>query len=125
MVCCGGTNYVVMDEILLTNSYKGSLNSMKGLEANQRFTREQIQKHFPRYDTKLHSKKHVQNEYLSVGYLCAMTLGSTGWSGWSDKKESYWRCTLDDLTDNGRILVSVLKRLYPGHKVILQTWLDT
>jgi hypothetical protein len=74
--------------------------------------------HFPNLDAQGLEK------YMSVPYLCAMTLGSTGWSGFSDEL-GYWRCTYEDLTSEGKALYESLRKLYPDSKIHLQTWLDT
>lgn len=57
-------------------------------------------------------------EYESIPVLMAMTIGATGWS-------NQWVCTFDDLTQEGKELVEMAKRLYPNGDVRLLTFLDT
>jgi hypothetical protein len=45
-------------------------------------------------------------------------MGSTGWSG-------RFRCTYDDLTDEGKELYNNIQKLDPTGKLVLQTGLDT
>lgn len=61
----------------------------------------------------------------SISYLNITTLGSTGWSGWDKAKECYWRCSYEDLTEEGKRLYDLIKSLYQGCDLYLQTWLDT
>jgi len=57
--------------------------------------------------------------YLSKQFLAAITMGSTGWSG-------EFRCTYDNLTDEGKTLYDSIQKLYAGKgKLHLITWLDT
>lgn len=53
--------------------------------------------------------------------LCVMTLGSTGWS------DGEWICRYEDLTQEGKALYDLVRKLYdkPGCQLILQTYLDT
>ena len=84
--------------------------------------------HFPY----LHAKRErtarqiygSMGRYMSIPYLAALTLGSTGWSGYSDK-DGYWRCTYEDLTEEGKALYNSIKALYGDNPLYLQTWLDT
>lgn len=66
-----------------------------------------------------------QCRYTSGEMLACVTMGSTGWSGWSDKKEEYWRCRYDDLNEAGKGIYDSLMHAYPRGKLILVTWLDT
>ena len=61
----------------------------------------------------------------SVPLLACVTLGSTGWAGWSEDLGRYWTCGFDDLDGDGRRIVESLRTLYPAHDVLLTTWLDT
>ncbi len=70
-------------------------------------------------------EEHVASDYESVPCLAALAIGSTGWVGWSEEKGEYWQCTKDDLTPEGRDLIAALRALYPGHEVVVTTWLDT
>ena len=102
MVCCGGYQSVIMDETLLHCDERA---------------------HFPDIE-----KRDLEAIYrfLSINYLAIVTLGSTGWSGWSDENERYFECTEEDLTSEGRALLGNLRALYGDRgEVILQTWLDT
>lgn len=60
----------------------------------------------------------------SISLLANLTLASTGWSGYSDKK-GLWKCTFKDLNEDGKALYKSLKKLYPKCKFHLITWLDT
>lgn len=73
------------------------------------------------------SECHVGSDKKSHehSYLCIMTIGSTGWSGYSDKAGTYWTCTFDDLTEEGKRLYKAIQALYPDCKLYLQTFLDT
>ena len=91
MVCCGGGNSFVEDEVL------------SGTDNNS---------------------VHSFLDNCSSDYLCIITLGSTGWSGWNDEA-GYWKCSYDDLTSDGKALYQHILALYPEGKLTLQTWLDT
>lgn len=63
-------------------------------------------------------------EEPSVPMYASITLGSTGWSGYNERK-GYWRCTYADLTVEGKQLYYQMKKLYPKTIIRLLTWLDT
>jgi hypothetical protein len=64
-------------------------------------------------------------KYVSKEFVSAITLGTTGWTGWDIANRKYWHCTYDSLTEKGKNLYNTIKDLYPGHTVRLMTWLDT
>lgn len=67
-----------------------------------------------------------QTKYGSVPYHTAIRMGTTGWSGWNEEEKHYWKCTYDDLTEDGKALYDMIKKLYGETCVLyLQTWLDT
>ena len=106
MECCGGQVTVLMDETPVFD---------EALEKDL----------WPRmFDAKGKRREdHTPSDYLSVPCLAVVTLGSTGWAGVND--DGYWQCTEDDLTAEGRALIETLRGMYPGHRVVLTTWLDT
>lgn len=62
---------------------------------------------------------------LSMDLLAAITLGSTGWAGFDEAEQLYWRCRYADLTEPGRRIYDDLKDLYAGTgSLALQTWVD-
>lgn len=64
------------------------------------------------------------SRFLSIPLLAAIVLGNTGWSGWNSK--SYWKCSYDDLTDDGKALYNSIQTLYGKHASLhLLTFLDT
>lgn len=65
------------------------------------------------------------SRYTSRPYVASLLLGITGWSGYSAAQEAYWRCTLDDLTPEGKALHAQMQTLYPGCRIHLLTFLDT
>ena len=104
MVCCGGYNYTTLDE-----SYQ--VDDLGNPE----------EYHFPNINN---YEGTDESRYDSVGYLAALTIGSTGWSGWNG--DEHWHCTYEDLTLEGKQLYDSLKALYGDkYQVLLQTWLDT
>lgn len=113
IACCGGRNHILCDETLITG------DKDRNIETHPCYSEYHLQ-HYPRIN-KGHS---VENE-LSIGYYAVITLGSTGWSGFSDKKEFYWECTFEDLTEEGKAIYRSMQALFPHSDVELQTWLDT
>ena len=62
---------------------------------------------------------------VSIDLRAAVTLGSTGWTGYNEEDGLYWRCRYADLTDEGRALYDTMKALYgDAGYLALQTWLD-
>ena len=108
MECCGGTVEVQLDETpqvpdaLMQRLWPGMFDGMGR-----------------------HRTEPTPKNYNSVPCLATLVIGSTGWAGWSEEKNTYWTCTEDDLTEEGKALVASLRRLYPGHELVLTTWLDT
>lgn len=105
-LCCGAYCHVVFTEEFLGDQ------DLTWADAER--------KHFPHFN---HSEP--ESLQMSRAWLAAVTLGSTGWSGFNEETESYWRCTYHDLTEDGRKLWRMLERLYPGCAFYLLTFLDT
>lgn len=75
------------------------------------------------YDEYVEKRKEYIKKFKSC-LLCSMTIGTTGWSG-SREIDGYWHCTYDDLTDDGKKLYDMIKKLYSNCEIYLLTWLDT
>lgn len=67
----------------------------------------------------------LKDRNLSTPYLACILIGSTGWSGCDNATAHYWEANLDDLTEDGIALFSLLSKLFPASLVELLTWLDT
>ena len=102
MECCGGSQILDYDEILLGGHTEEKL--------------------FPNINQK---DKKYPNPYRSVECWAILTLGSTGWSGWNDTHSQYWTCSEEDLTIEGRVLLQFLHAQYPSSEIVIATWLDT
>jgi hypothetical protein len=107
--CCGvGNIYSIMGESFLNK----------------------INKHYPNYENRNLNQKDEYlgsiKPYLSIGYFSVITLGSTGWSGWSNKKKNYFKCKHEDLNKDGKDLFNLIKKLYgKSAELELCTILDT
>jgi hypothetical protein len=101
ILCCGGENIrIIRDEWLVGDDPK----------------------HFPN----LKPKANIEAEdYLSIPYLAAVLIGSTGWSGFNESKGEYFKAAYSDLSATGVALWDMLQDLYPTCKLELLTWLDT
>jgi hypothetical protein len=127
-VCCGGEITDLMTESLVGDdrrpqpvhaenygSAEAILEERKAIEAWNEY-------HFPRmYDTNADGV----DRYLSRGYLAAIVMGTTGWSGWNESEGRYWQCGFDDLSYSGKVLYRKIEKLYPGCELHLLTFLDT
>jgi len=145
-VCCGGHCHVIYDESFLSDGVHPTES-----KASKRFyslTKEQIDKmppkkvrklmqdpdievrphevfHFPFINRKEDDYITNRDRYTSMPYLAVINMGSTGWSGHSDK-ENYWVCRYKNLTKAGKSVYNTVQRMYSGYgKVYLTTWLDT
>jgi len=122
--CCGGFNQFSMDECflgddLLDRSYPADdAPSEVWRERDARLAKCEG-RYFPNLGIQNDKSFAYHLRYFSEGFLCAMTIGATGWSS------SRWVCTFDDLTPDGTALVDSLRRLYPGCEIRLLTFLDT
>lgn len=133
MQCCGGYCDVTYDESFIRDdkrerpeppnveNYKIQEKFLATLDKEQKDLQEYDEFHFP----DMYKQNNDFLKYNSIPYLCAMTIGSTGWSGWNDKKREYWHCTIDDLSEQGKQLYDLVQKLYPNCDLYLQTWLDT
>ena len=127
MVCCGGNNHVFYDESFIGTDYFPEGYDRPNFNSDEISRRE-----FPRLDKEVRvleyfwkDKLFELEKYMSVPYLVVMTIGSTGWSGYYEKKEQYWRASYADLTDEGKRLYNSIAEAYDGYPIHLQTWLDT
>ena len=95
--------------------------SLTTLQAHDATYRAWEERHFPSLYA---DDDQTYGKYVSRGYLAALVLANTGWSGYSDET-GYWCCTYDDLTAEGKALYASLQALYPGCQLHLLTFLDT
>lgn len=122
MPCSGGYQRFYYDECFLGDDLYEELpmppadeNPKKMMEYFRDLDearRARDKKYYPRIDRGF-------REWESISVLAAMTIGATGWSS------GEWRCTYEDLTDEGKALYDSLQRLYAGRQVRLLTYLDT
>jgi hypothetical protein len=123
MMCCGGygisTQYC--ESLVGTDKTRNSDNSRemnKDPTIGQKFKLEE--ELFPYI-----RDNNNTDQYNSISLYACVLLGSTGWSGRNNRR-GMWRCTFDDLNDEGKQLYKMLERLYGVHaKLSLVTWLDT
>lgn len=97
-------------------------DSVEAVQAGQKAFADWEAYHFPNLNEK--SASGVER-FQSRGYLAALVLGTTGWSGWSDAEQRTWECRFDDLTEEGKALYRQLEKLYGGCELHLLTFLDT
>lgn len=128
-VCCGGDVYVVYDETFVGDDVHPvqvqdweKVSTEAEFRAAQHAERVHDRIHFPRMDDKSWSDIR---DFMSIPYLAAVLMGSTGWSGWNELESKYWHCTKDNLNDDGKALYNQLQKAFPNSILILQTWLDT
>lgn len=134
LVCSGGYNHVLFDESYLRDDNRTPPAAFtfdeteppevtrQKMEDEYKASDSYILHHFPQYKDAI---DNIYVKYLSKAYLAVITMGSTGWSGWSESNEEYWHCTYSDLTPEGKAAYDLMKKLYPDSVVTLQTWLDT
>lgn len=120
-ICCGyGNIYTIMCESLIGTDFeenKDNWDEVVNLNVPQKFPLEE--KLFP------HIKNNkVHHQYNSFNLLACVTMGSTGWSGWHEKNEKYWRCSYKDLNEDGKNIYNIFKKMYDCN-LLLVTWLDT
>lgn len=141
MECCGGLFHLTASETFIGDDYH--LNDTPGLPegwgksespaelekaaADYSAPPESEKFHFPNIDMEMgdNTPKDLFTKYTSTAYLAVITMGSTGWSGWSDEKDRMWNCTYDDLTREGKLLYQIIEDLYIHCQLYLVTWLDT
>jgi len=122
--CHGGGCFTVMQESFI-NDDRGTRKDDDGY-----MEKDELQNfHYPRYSAYKslvgENNKGTYPDWMSIDYLCSILIGSTNWSGFSDLMVTYWHCTYDDLTIEGKALYNTIKKLYEGHDLILLTSLDT
>ena len=118
IVCTGGMSSFIYDEVFYGTDDKDwtSWWEQEG-KLDEKRNRSIEEEHFPYINSKEEDMDSLQR-YGSVQYLAVITMGSTGWSG-------RFRCTYDDLTDEGKELYNNIQKLDPTGKLVLQTGLDT
>lgn len=57
--------------------------------------------------------------------LLMMHLASTNWSGWHKKEERIFAAEEEHLTPEGKVLFSLLEKLYPNCRLLMLTSIDT
>ncbi len=149
MICCGGLQHVFMDESYVGNDKVaqprdrlwdwvfspktvGRIARIVNRLLSSRVKSWMISRYYrivnsfdEREFPRINKEDDFSDRYMSRGYLAILTLGSTGWSGWDNKKEEYWHCKYSNLTSEGKELYNMIQKLYVGCELELQTWLDT
>jgi hypothetical protein len=120
VVCCGGLISYHYDEVLFATDESDCIpwweKTTEQIVASSK--RDDIElRHFPYLGDESKSWENSE-KFLSTQYLAVILMGSTGWNG-------RFRCTYDDLTDDGKALYDSVKKLHPTSTLVLQTWLDT
>ena len=120
-VCSGSIVFDVMISLFVGDDkhliQRGRLNG----ESEKHF-QQVVQYHFPKsYNDD--SSKRIE-KYLSRPYLASIIMGSTDWYGWDESEKRYWKCTYDDLTEDGKALYHQIQNLYKGCNLSLITFLD-
>ena len=115
--CCGGQNHVIYDECLVGIDEAG-------IPASFRNPGNPLRREESRLFPRINNHEGEPEECHSIGLAAVITLGSTGWSGYSQER-GYWTCGYADLQPEGKAVYDALKSAYPEGKISLQTWLDT
>ena len=96
-------------------------HSIEGILKEEQQRTAWLQHHYPLIGD---NSQNVFNQFMSRSYLAAMVLGSTGWSGYNEKR-GYWTCGVADLSPEGKALYDLVAKLYPKATLHLLTFLDT
>lgn len=127
-VCCGASVTEVMAEQIVGDDKRPmprdikAFTGVKSLQKHMERIREWDEFYFPNLnDPRIPTGVE---RYFSVGFAAVIVMGSTGWSGYSPEKGS-WVCKYSDLTDDGKELYNMVKKMYPKHELHLLTYLDT
>lgn len=124
--CCGPNAYMVLSECFKASDCmpdqtpKEFPTTPEGFDEYDKKSRAVEVFYFPKSDD---SSIKGYERYLSQEALSIVTIGTTGWSGYSDEN-GYWSCGFNDLTLQGKELYSLLWRLH-GIKPHILTFLDT
>jgi hypothetical protein len=118
VMCCGAQVYDISNEVLVGDDIPSSVDSAYANGEDSAW----VLNHYP-YLFAEDIESTTIEKYISRDYLAAIVLGTTGWSGAKDGE--YWKCTFDDLTDQGKALYKQIEELYPGAEIHLITYLDT
>lgn len=132
-ICCGAGVYDLLSEnfvgddqapapVLRLKEGASPEETMAAMREHDKAYRAWEERHFPH----MHDDgEHGTDKYMSRQYVASMVLGITGWSGFAEDLCEPWRCTFDDLTDDGKALYEQMRKLYPGCTLHLLTFLDT
>lgn len=132
-LCCGGYHNILYVETLVGDNHEYPPEPPEPLPENlddwlawDRRRPPYERHHFPHFVEYLEATQTDNDIYerlFSIPYLFTAVIGSTGWSGYDG--ENYWHCTYDDLTEDGKAMVALIEKLYPGYRWSLLSWLDT
>lgn len=120
--CLCNNAYVILDESFIQDDHYNPIprrTTADNLEKEMKDKDLRTEIHFPNCND-----PRSRDQYLSVPYLFAAIIGTTGWSG-ADKDGNLWHCIFDDLTDEGQALYQMVQNLYTGCELYLLTFLDT
>jgi len=78
---------------------------------------------FPNYEVS-NWQEQDDSRYRSIPLNACIAIGSTKNSLWHETEEEYFMATEQDLTEDGKALLGLLRKLY-GNRVHILTLLDT
>jgi hypothetical protein len=136
--CCGGMSLFYYDECFLGDDLPEEqydagpepdydadpavwLARYTKLSAHEdRIRRTRNERYFPSLNDNVKpGDVHYEHKYQSIAVLASILLGATGWSSGT------WKCSYNDLTEDGRAYYDLTQKLYPGCELRLLTFLDT
>jgi hypothetical protein len=120
-MCCGAQVYDISNEVLVGDDNRSTVKTACPNNPEDE-DNGWILNHYPHLFADDIESSTIE-KYTSRDYLAAIVLGTTGWSG--AKEGEYWKCTFDDLTDQGKALYKQIEALYRGAEIHLLTYLDT
>jgi hypothetical protein len=118
VMCCGAQVYDISNEVLVGDDKPSNAKNSCSYDEDDAW----ISNHFPHIFDGFIESSSIE-KYTSRDYLAAIVFGTTGWSGAKDGE--YWKCTFNDLTEQGKVLYKQIEALYPGAEIHLLTYLDT
>jgi len=120
-ICCGSDVHDVLSEIMVGSD---RITPPQFTENSDSFDIDQYSLQEQYYPDINNENIKDSSRFLSIPLLAAIVLGNTGWSGYNSG--SYWKCSYDDLTDDGKALYNSIQTLYGKHASLhLLTFLDT
>lgn len=121
--------HLVLDGVFVSDNVitRPSLDEYKDLSVDELVSSEiasnnYTELYFPNFNSDLFQSSDI-SKYLSIPLLCSIMLGKCNMT-FERNEGGFWNASFEDLTDDGKNVFHLMRKLYPDKEIRLLTFVD-